>query len=293
MDYGFAAILHEPGTKTVFGHAIPQNLVGQETIAVIDLILSKVAVAPDASALPLPYTDLPATAIYIAWKLLCWFVSSDIPLLPTPHPAVLELADYFRGADGGAYPARRYPFDVRATLRRIFLSKFLYDSSNFYSMVKTPADFVTMALRMLQIGEAFTSNQGPAVRMGGMGMTLFAPPNVAGWNHGKAWITSGNLIQRFNYANRIAEVVLGGSAGNAYIDALLQSNGGPLLNVSDHAGMIEHFRDRLLQVPLQDAEMTLLQSFLSSVPGTGTALYRAKIRGLIHVMLTMPRFQLK
>jgi uncharacterized protein (DUF1800 family) len=293
LQAGFIPDFHEPGPKTVFGHTVAESLSGQETTAVIDLILSKVSVRPNVSGLAAPYNTLPAAAVYLSWKLLTWFVSHDLPLDP-PHPAVLELADYLRGTDNASYPLRRFPYDFRAALRKVFLSRFFYDASNRFAMYKTPVDFVVSALRLIGIGELFTDYGGPADATATMGMRLFFPPNVAGWNHGKSWITSGNLIARYNYAYRIAHEILGSADyGTAILDGLLQSHGGPLINPDDNAGIIDYFGSRLIQRPFTTEELDLLRAFLLNTPATGFEKYYLKVRGIIHLMLTMPGFQLK
>jgi uncharacterized protein (DUF1800 family) len=291
--YGFDSIRHEAGNKTVFSQTVTFSNSGGETTQVIDLILNKVSINPAVSGLANPYNDLPAPAVYISWKLLNWFVSHDIVLLPAPDDVVLELADYFRGSDGNS-SGRRYPFDVRAALRKIFRSKFFFSSENLLAMYKNPADFVITALRMLELPESFTNGAGPVVRMQLMGMDLLEPPNVAGWEHGKSWISSGSLIQRYNYANRISEVVLAGAGGDAYANALLQANGGPIADETDHENMIEYFRDRLLQTTISQEEHDLLIDFLVNVPGANAQQrLTRKVRGIIHVMMSMPACQLK
>jgi len=293
--YGFSPSLHEPNNKTVFGQIVTYDGTGLETISVIDKILSKLSVNPDVSGLTPPYNTLPATAVYMSWKLLQWFVGRDFQLLPTPDPAVLELADYMRGTDAGAYPMRRYPYDFRAVLRKLFLSKLFYNSAYRYNLVKTPADYVVTALRMIGIGEAFAQFNGPADRMGDMGMSLFEPPNVSGWNHGNTWITSGNVIQRFNYANRIGQTILNGTAGDAWLDNLLTTNGWLPADAADHPAIVDYFASRLIQIPLTVDEQTTLVSFLDTYPsvGSGNEPMRNRIRGIIHVLMSMPRFQLK
>ena len=43
-------------------------------------------------------------------------------------------------------------------------------------------------------------------------MDLFEPPNVAGWPGGKRWITTGTLVNRLDFARRMAEIDYGSSA---------------------------------------------------------------------------------
>ena len=45
-----------------------------------------------------------------------------------------------------------------------------------------------------------------------LGQDLFAPPNVKGWDGGVAWITTNNLLNRYNFA---AVLVLGRNAARA------------------------------------------------------------------------------
>src|SRR5690606_631532 len=90
-----------------------------------------------------------ATAVHMSWKILRWFLNQNVNLDP-PDLIVLELADYMRGSDDADYPMRRYPYDMRACLRKLFLSRFFYDSSNYFSIVKTPADYCVSTLRTTQ-----------------------------------------------------------------------------------------------------------------------------------------------
>ena len=291
--YQFEPNRHETGDKTVFAQTITFDNTGDETIQVIDHILTKTSVNPLVSTLDPPYNTLPATAVYMAWKLLRWFVSHDIVLLPVPDDAVLELADYLRG-DDASDAGRRFPYDIRAALRKVFLSKLFYDDANRFTMYKTPADFVVSALHMLGIAENFTNGAGPVARMVGMGMELFEPPNVAGCDHGESWINSGSLISRYNYGYRVAETVLSGANGDAYANSLLQSNGGPLTDVDDLEGLVEFFRERLLQQTLSQEEHDLLIAFITGVTGNNTQQqFTRRVRGIIHVMMCMPAFQLK
>lgn len=293
FGWGFDADGHEEGEKVVLGAVIAERFDGGETEAVVDRVLWAPSLTPDVSGLPAPYNTLPATAVHLAWKLLRWYVHHEVSLDP-PDPAVLELAHYLRGSDNGAYPLRRYPYDMRAALRKLFLSRYFHDPAWRMAMYKTPADFVTMALRTLDSADLFSHEFGPGVQMVIMGQILFQPPNVSGWQHGRSWITASSLVQRYNYGYYLTEVIMQGEQAEARIDGLLASNGGPIPTAESHDALIDYHRTRLVQAPFTVEERDLLRQLLADMPGDDPAqLFRNRVRGLIHVMLSMPIAQLK
>jgi len=288
----FDPAIHEPGDKSVFGKTVTEDFTGQETVRVIDLILAERAKSPSVADLAPPYNTLPAPAVYMSWKLLTWFVNNDIPLDP-PAPAVLELADYMRGTDNQPYPQRRFAYDFRAVLRKIFLSQYFYSEENRLTHYKNPAEFVTNLLRQGEFADLFATQFGPGTQMTLMGMILFNPPNVSGWNHGRAWITSGSLVSRYNYAAYLMDIIFQGDSADARIDSLLAANGGPIPTVDSNDAIIDYYASRLLPAPPTSEERVLLQNFLGSiVVGNDTVRFRQKVRGLIHVLMSMPVAQL-
>ena len=285
LSSDFSSELHETGTKTVFGQTISENMTGQETVDVVNLIVNQ------PMGLGAPYSHLPATAVYISWKILRWFVSHDVQLSP-PDPIVLELADYMIGDDGGTYPDRRYSYDLKATFGKLFRSSFFYDSSNRYTMYKTPADFVIGSMRAL---DATLSASTMRKACDGMGMTLYEPPNVSGWHHGEHWLSSSALIERNNFADSMGDAIK--STWSLYevnadwLDALP-------VTYTDHAGMITLIGDLLFHEVLTGEETSTLTAFLDGLPISDisswtTGIKRRKIASLIHVMMTMPAYQLK
>lgn len=293
-SWGFSPAIHEPGAKLVFGEAITEAFDGTETEQVIDLLMTRRSVVPLVDNLPAPYNTLPATAVYMAWKLIRWFVNHEESLDP-PSTAVLELAHYLRGTDNGLYPQRRYPYDIRAALRKLFLSRYFYQASNRFAMYKVPADYVIGVLRALDLHDQYAADTGPGVQMVTMGMILFIPPNVSGWQHGPAWVTSGSMISRFNYADYVTQyyAVLNPDL-TARIQALLAANGGPIASENDFDGTIDYFADRLLQDDVTEEERELLRDFLAGLPSNNAGTrFRDRVLGLIHVMLTLPKAHLK
>ena len=298
--WGFDPALHEPGSKFVFGQSIAESMSGQETVDVIDLIMDKVSVEPNVTGLAPPYNTLPATAVYMSWKIVRWFVNEDIELTPVPDDIVLELADYMRGSDGAPYPQRRFPYDMKAVVRKLLTSEYFYDSANRYSMVKNPIDFIVTALRGLVLWEEFARFDGPSETTVNAGMSMFEAPNVAGWDHGNAWLTSGYMVARFNYGRRLDQRILNATVfpvrTPAYLASYLSVNGGPLSSYDDNNTLVDHLYDAVVHQPATTEERTQLLDFLNNFPQvapTPEANFRNKLGGFIHLLLTLPKFQLK
>lgn len=274
-SYVFDPGNHDGNPKTVFRHAFNFAGAGEDTNYVIDLILDRISGAIGISP---AHATHPAAALYMSWKILTWFVSESIAI---EDPAVRELAEFFY-----ANPVSGDGYHVGQALRKLFQSQLFYQPEYRYTMYKHPADFVVMALRTLQLHE--TSYTGQARRfLERMGMRLFSPPNVAGWNHGQAWVNSGYLLNRYNYANRLSSPAV---ATNEWVDRLIPAR------QRSHDAMIEFFRARLIQTELRPEEYVILNDFLNKIQnggGNAQSKYRRKIRGLIHLVLALPRYQLK
>ncbi|MHC4172751.1 MAG: DUF1800 domain-containing protein [Planctomycetota bacterium] len=275
-SYTFDSSNHDQLRKWVFGHSFNFPS-GGDTDYVIDLILDRISGATDISPAHATY---PATALYMSWKMLTWFVSESIAI---DHSVVPELAEFFytNVVAGDVY-------HVRETLRKLLKSQFFYLPEYRYTMYKHPADFVVMALRNLELYETSYTGQARSF-LDRMGMRLFSPPNVAGWNHGQTWVNSGYLLNRYNYANRLSSPEI---ATNEWVDGLGLMPG----RGRGNSEMIEFFRARLIQTALRPQEQVILSDFLSQIGNSGTNIttkYRRQIRGLIHLMMTLPRYQLK
>lgn len=283
-SYGFIPARHEPGSKTIFGSVnIPFSNSGQETVDVVQAIMAKQGVAPNAG--------LPGVAVYMAWKLCRWFVNEDIQLDP-PDPIVLELATYMMGDDAGAYPNRRYAYDMKATIGKLLRSTFFFDTTNRFAVHKHPVDYLIGTLRGLELPELFASGgAGIASQSALMGMDLFQPPDVAGWYDGTAWLGAGAMVARYNWSNRLAHVIMDAPTVTPIVDAMPVSNG-------DHPGIVSFLGDSLFHDALTTEESSNLIDFLNSVPlnglgGNPVLEKRRKIQGCVHVMLTMPKAHIK
>lgn len=278
LFYQWDSNIHSSGNKTFLGEVIPfSTSKGAESDAAIDLILRKVT----NSGLTPFHATKPAATIFIAHRILQWFLLESIEM---DDPAVGELADVLDVDQGNGYR-----FDMREALRILFTSQLFYDEAYRNRMFKHPVDYMVTPLRSLGLEE--TSYTG---RVSGyldqMGMQLFNPPDVNGWDHGKRWIYSGSLIGRFNYANELSK---SGIMSNSFCDSLIP---GTIASTEDEDGMIDYLRSNLLHGPLLQEEIDTIRSFFDEVDaaeGNAAQRYRRKLRGALHLMMTTPAYQLK
>lgn len=125
-------------------------------------------------------------AVFLAGKLWEYFVGA-----PAPSGVVDSLADTLRSS--------RY--QLRPALRRLFLSREFYAPKVIRNQIKSPIQFLVQLLRQLEIAEP--PEGFPMNGQQQLGQVLFMPPNVAGWNWGRAWINTNTLLARYNLADAL------------------------------------------------------------------------------------------
>jgi uncharacterized protein (DUF1800 family) len=218
-----------------------------------------------------------------------------------PEPEIINaLADVFDGAHG------EQPYLINNMLRTIFtpgniVSEAFYSDNAFKAHVKSPTEYVVSAFRLLNLTGL---NAGDvAIRlvtsaMIGMGQYLLFPFDVSGWKEGLNWINTTFDLARFNFANSF--LILGPSQGGISTSALrtmLTQNG-----AQTPTQVVDYFTNLLLQVDVSDETRTNLINYLTAGPdGTpgnfnfnlsSDATIDNKVRGLIHLIMTTPEFQL-
>ena len=157
--------LHDDGPKTFLGRS--GNFDGVE---IIDIIL-----------------DQEVTARFIAAKLYRYFVHDD------PSAALIaELGKRFQ--EGG--------YDIGGLLRTIFLSRDFYSPPAYATQIKSPVHLVVSTYRKLGLREIPGVPDFNTVTRS-LGQELFHPPNVAGWEGGRSWVTPALLLERGNFAREV------------------------------------------------------------------------------------------
>ena len=129
-----------------------------------------------------------ACARYLPRKLWEFFVYED------PSPGVVdELASVFA----------EKRFEVGPVLERIFLSQEFYSERAIRTRIKCPVEYLVQMFRQLEL-EALPQRY-LARTQEQLGQLLLMPPNVAGWDWGKAWINTSSLLSRYNAAGYVTK----------------------------------------------------------------------------------------
>jgi uncharacterized protein (DUF1800 family) len=152
--------------------------------------------------------EQPQAAKLMAGKLWEYFAAED-----PPTAAVEALADSFREAK----------YEITPLLREIFLSKEFYAAEVMRNQVKSPIQYLLQLLKQLDLQEAPQGYTQVAQQQ--LGQVLFMPPNVAGWDWGKAWINTSTLLTRYNIAGFITKGAQDAPALVANNDAAMMQEG--------------------------------------------------------------------
>jgi uncharacterized protein (DUF1800 family) len=131
----------------------------------------------------------PETGPRLARKLYAFFVNE---VDPPDEGLVADLAaTYYAGN-----------FEIKPVLLKLFVSPQFVSPSNFFKRYSWPAEFVVRSIK--EVGWAGFSVNDALNPMITMGQQLFEPPDVAGWDLGQSWFTSGSTLARMNFAAQLA-----------------------------------------------------------------------------------------
>lgn len=255
-EFRFHAELHDPSDKRVLGRVV-RGRGGEEGVCEGDEVLAALL-------------DGPAAAEFLARKLLRWFVEDD------PAPELVEAAGARLAACG---------FHVREFLRELLRSQAFGAPSRRATLVKSPAGFLVSAVRALRVENPQLLALGDRLRE--LGMDLFHPPSVAGWELGPAWIHAGSVLLRARFAEQIA----------ALPHSTRKVVGAPALDLEELGQGLRHtdalvrqLGARLVGRPLAEARVAELAERLEQrAPREG----HARTRAAIALVVGSPEFALE
>lgn len=229
---------HDSSDKSILGKKGP--LTGDD---VIDLIVS-----------------LPRCSEFLAAKIWTFYAGTE-PSAP------------LRKALGDKY--RLSGMHTGKLLRAIFSSREFFSPAVVRHQIKSPVHWLVQMCKILE-----TPIPGPKVSqplLTNLGQNLFDPPNVKGWDGGRAWISSSTLLVRYNAAGAM---VRGNGQKPPDIDKIIPP-GLPPEKIADSLSW------RLFQSPMP---APLRERTLAFLAEKGTS--PAARRDLLHLLMATPEFQL-
>jgi uncharacterized protein (DUF1800 family) len=182
-----------------------------------------------------------------------------------------EPSDLFLDAVTRLYLTNGY--NIRGVLDMILRSPEFCDERQHFTKYSWPAEFIARAIK--EVGFAGFSVDTAVSQMINMGQVLFEPPDVAGWEQGPGWISTGGMLARMNFAATLAKSQA----------APLAAWARPYSRAAD--SVLSATIDRLSPSPFGNAAYDDLRSYLlASGAWTGSdAQLKTKVAGLVHLIV--------
>jgi len=234
----------------------------------------------------------PQAARFITAKIWNFFAGVE-----ASDELTTSLAELFRASGNNFKPL----------LTAMFRSEEFYADNLIRNQVKSPVQWLVGGVRALErdlpgplICASLTKN---------LGQDLFAPPNVKGWDGGLSWITTNNLLARYNEAailvqgdaNLLRSTLAGANVGaaggnnmlqNMAVNARLQRVDVRRILTREERGdktkLVAALEKRLLQAKLRGKQEETLRAYVDSQ----TSLDDRTILNVIRLMMSTPEYQL-
>jgi uncharacterized protein (DUF1800 family) len=175
--FRFDPRMHDAGEKVVLGHRVKAGGGEKDGEQVLDILAAH-----------------PSTARFISTKLARRFVADE-----PPTALVDRAAARFRDTHG----------DIREVVRVIITSPEFFAAEAYRAKVKSPFEFVVSAVRATNVEMAGALPIVQALR--DLGMPLYGCQPPTGYaDRGDAWVNTGALLNRMNFAVSLTEGKLRG-----------------------------------------------------------------------------------
>jgi uncharacterized protein (DUF1800 family) len=218
----------------------------------------------------------PETAKFISRKMIRFFSHDD------PDEATVErIAEVYMASNG----------NLRSVMKAVLIDKSFIGDKSYHCKIKSPVEMVIGTLKTLQVQKL---DGDLAALMSRMGQNLFEPPNVKGWDGGLTWIASDTLMERFNFAARISTQKFDTVDGYISPDKLAKN-----FDMKTAEDMVNHLLALLVDSDVPKAtRKKLIEYVATDLSGHPTEAapngktLDVKMRGLIHLIMTLPSYQL-
>jgi uncharacterized protein (DUF1800 family) len=264
---------HDHGNKTLF--AGTPHEAGPADLGVVDA--AGVLLPPATNVIDILFTHRDSDGAltmprFLGKKLWEWFA------YPNPSKALVDEITATFIANPSGDPKG---FVIRDLVRAIFMHDEFYSVQAKTSSVKNPCEFAFHAIRALR---AKTNGKALPGHLDAMGLDLFDPPGVNGWNHGLPWLSSGLFLARMKFAQALA-------AGR---DSELRLTPAKVIDrtSTDAADVADQILARLgmaAHVP-PGARQALVDYFEGATSFFDPDTLERKVRGAVMLALSMPEF---
>jgi uncharacterized protein (DUF1800 family) len=258
------------GAKTIYGQTA--NFSGEDVVSLI--------------------AGRRSTARYLIKRLFDFFV------YPLDGGSAADRATLDKFAD--VYLATRH--SIKELLRAIFISDEFFSPRARWALVKTPVEYVVGATRLMRTDfdpGALNSRDLDSQRvLLEMGMELFRPPDVFGWNLNLGFINSKTMLGRINAADYLVR----GNTSSADPGLFVNLDFFARLRSKKARATVKNLLAALGPIEVEEATINELENFL--VTGSnGEPMNWKKARNsfagiiklilLMQLVMSLPEFQLK
>ena len=197
----------EPDDVTLFGVTNNNFRIDDAVAGTPDDVLELIFSQTDGSAL-----NRNRIGLFISRELWTFYAYAPPAPPPSGFASFKDLMNHF----SEIFVAN--DFELTPLLRAIWTHDEFYSERAKLRTVANPVDYIVSALRSLGIrsnGKTI-GKSGPQLgqRARDMGMNLFAATNVSGWPGGLAWMSTGTLLNRLDFARDLAATTKGPSILN-------------------------------------------------------------------------------
>ena len=169
---------------------------------------------------------------------------------------------------------------MNPVVRFILRSPWFIDPERWFTRYSWPVEFVVRSIR--EVGWNGFTVDSARTPLTNMGQTLFEPPDVAGWELGPGWFSSGAMLARMNFAATLAS----NQRFNLARDAGAYSRRAP-------DDMLAFFMDRLSPAYLDPGPYDELLTYLRANAAwpASDALLNTKSAGLARLIVGSSEYQ--
>ena len=184
-----------------------------------------------------------------------------------------------------------HDWNVKRVMREVLASRLFFSDWAYRARIKSPVELAVGAALAMG-GKVSTDFLRESTTR--LGQNLLNPPNVKGWPGDQMWINSNTVLLRFNFAMQMATQRQREFVRKSEIDTWIEEN-----KIKSADNLIDHFAAVLLDGELPADAREKFLDYMNRDSKNATKQFKmsadminTKVRGVLHMMMTMPEYQL-